>query len=59
LKKRSKKLLIPVGFDYGIAYARRKQKFLVLFFKKEPLPFLPIDATSYFSAYSARASSIR
>jgi hypothetical protein len=38
-KKEAKKLLIPVGFDYGIAYAHRKQKLFGSFFQKRTASF--------------------
>jgi hypothetical protein len=54
-KKEAKKLMIPAGCGTIIAHACRKQKFFGSFFQKRtassPSPFLPIDATSYFSAY--------
>jgi hypothetical protein len=37
LKNRTKKLLLPPPYDLGTH--RCRQSFLVLFFKKEPLPF--------------------
>jgi hypothetical protein len=43
LKKRTKKLLIPLGLVCSEALAQSKKSFLLLFFKKEALPFLPAE----------------
>jgi hypothetical protein len=42
LKKRTKKLLLPVGCVSGVATARRKQKFFGYFFSKKVTALLSL-----------------
>jgi len=43
LKKRTKKLPLTLGFVRPEALAQSKKSFLLLFFKKEALAFLPAE----------------
>jgi hypothetical protein len=49
LKKKQEKKFAPAGCGNSVATPRRSKSFLVLFFKKEPLPSSPYRALTEFN----------